>query len=218
MRIALLHTADVHIATFDQIFADLAPATQLDHHVHAALLDQARRDGVSAVRDETLRILTDLSSADAVLCTCSTLGPLADEAAITRPHIIRIDRPLMEQACKTGSDVLVAICLESTKDATLDLLTEVAGHPITATPVMCADAWSHFEVGDHVAYAQSIARAVTERLTTQSADCVVLAQASMRVAEPALSDIGIPVYSSPALAAARCIEVARANSEKGFVG
>jgi len=35
MRIAFLHTADVHAATFDQIFDNLDRGVQLTHHVDA---------------------------------------------------------------------------------------------------------------------------------------------------------------------------------------
>jgi hypothetical protein len=39
-------------------------------------------------------------------------------------------------------------------------------------------------------------------------DCVVLGQASMRVAEPLLRDLGMPVLSSPTLAVDKAIGVA----------
>ena len=98
MRISFLHTADVHVATFDQIFKDLGSVAQLDHHVDASLLEKARKDGIDAVRADVETLLKSLSDADAVLCTCSTLGPLADNAARLSKNVIRIDRPLMEQS------------------------------------------------------------------------------------------------------------------------
>lgn len=212
MRIAFLHTADVHIETFDQIFADLAPGARLVHRVDAGLLERARNNGIEAVRKEVLETLKNLSDADAVLCTCSTLGPLADEAARSAPNIVRIDRPLMEKACAAGSKTLVALCLESTRDATLGLLQDCAsqtGTPITSTVALCAEAWAHFEAGEQDAYASSIANEISKKLAEQpDIDSVVLAQASMRVAEPKLSTLSIPIYSSPVLAAQRCVEVA----------
>lgn len=213
MRIAFLHTADVHVATFDQIFDDLGVPVHLDHRVNANLLAKARRDGTEAVRPEVQSLLAELSNADAVLCTCSTLGPLADEAAISAPNIIRIDRPLMEQACAEGSKVVVALCLESTRQATLDLLQDCAaqsGREIDPVVVLCRDAWAFFEAGDNAAYAAAITDAITATLAVEpDVHSIVLAQASMRVAESGLADIGIPVHSSPVLAARRCLDVAR---------
>lgn len=215
MRIAFLHTADVHVATFDQIFEDIGADTRLDHRVDASLLDRARRDGTGSVRSDVSSLLEDLSDADAVLCTCSTLGPLADEAAKSAKNIIRIDRPLMEQACSDGSKVLVALCLESTRDATLDLLNDCAlqaEKDIEPVVVVCSDAWAFFEAGDNDGYAASISEAIKSKLAEVSdVDSIVLAQASMRVAEARLADTGVPVHSSPVLAAKRCVKVARTN-------
>lgn len=212
MRIAFLHTADVHVETFNQIFADMRADAQLVHHVDVGLLERARNEGIDAVRGEVLQILQGLNDADAVLCTCSTLGPIADDAAKTTPNIIRIDRPLMEQACVAGSKMLVAMCLDSTREATLDLLQECAsqtGQSITPVVVICSEAWAHFEAGDQAAYALSIANAIKSKLSEQpDVQSILLAQASMRVAEPELAGVSIPVYSSPTLAAQRCVQVA----------
>lgn len=217
MRIAFLHAADVHVATFEQIFEDIGADVHLDHRVDASLLDRARRDGTEMVRSDVTSLLEDLSEADAVLCTCSTLGPLADDAAKSAKNIIRIDRPLMEQACSDGSKILVALCLESTRGATLDLLNDCAtqkGNEIETVDVICNDAWAFFEAGDNDAYASAINVAVKSKLAEVSGvDSIVLAQASMRVAEAALADTGIPVHSSPVLAARRCMEVARLSSK-----
>lgn len=217
MRIAFLHTADVHIATFDQIFADIGADVTLDHRVDADLLDKARREGIDAVRSDVSAILADLSSADAVLCTCSTLGPLADAASETAKNIVRIDRPLMEQAVADGEKVLVALCLDSTKDATLTLLQDCAqdmGRKVTPTVVICADAWTLFEAGDMAGYAASIAGSIRAGLAREpDVQSIVLAQASMRVAETELADIGIPVRSSPVIAARRCLDVAQAHAQ-----
>ncbi len=213
MRIALLHTADVHVATFDRIFADMAVNVQLDHHVDAGLLARARADGPEAVRTDVQSKLKELASADAVLCTCSTLGPLVDEAAQSLTNVLRIDRPLMAQACADGPHILVALCLESTRAATLALLHECAdegGHQISPVIAMCSDAWAFFEAGDMAAYAASIASTVQSELAAHPhIDCVVLAQASMRVAEARLTSLGIPVRSAPVIAAQRCIAVAQ---------
>lgn len=52
-----------------------------------------------------------------VLCTCTTLGPVA-----ARAGAIRIDQPMMQAAARTGGPVLLACCLDSTFGPSLDLL------------------------------------------------------------------------------------------------
>lgn len=215
MRIACLHTADVHVATFDQVFKNLDRNVLLDHYVDSSLLERARLNGVEAVRADVERLLNEISTADAVLCTCSTLGPLVERAANVHKKNIRIDRPLMERACAEAGNVLVAICLDSTRDATLNLLEDCAkgvGLKISPIVLVCDKAWAFFEAGDMDAYAESIAESIKSKLEhAPDVECVVLAQASMRVAETRLAEIGIPVFSSPVIAAKKCLEVARKN-------
>lgn len=216
MRIALLHTAEVHAETFTKIFAALDPLAALTHEIAPALLATAQAEGIAAVRAPTLAALSALSArADATLCTCSTLGPLVDEAAQSTPRLLRIDRPLMRRALADGPRVLLAYCLESTLAPSLALLTEcAAAMGLAAAPIVapCAGAWAHFEAGDQAAYAAAIAAAVEASVAQQggpsAVDSVVLAQASMRVAEPRLSALGPPIRSAPVLAAEAALTLA----------
>ena len=212
MRISFLHTADVHISTFDRIFADLESDARLVHRVEADLLARARSHGLESVRAETMEALADLASADAVVCTCSTLGPLADSAAEKFGHVVRIDRPVMEEACRIGGRVLVAICLESTRLPTIALLEQCAvqlNKKINVEVHLCDTAWPFFEAGDINGFADSISRSTKERLgELGGVDCIVLAQASMHVAAQMFEDVGVPVLTSPLMAAKQSIEIA----------
>jgi len=211
MRIAFLHTADVHVQTFDDIMSDLDPSIALTHVVRPDLLDRARTEGIDAVTAETTTLLTDLADADAVMCTCSTLGPLADDVQKTLGHVLRIDRPVMEEAVRHGPTVLIAICLESTKDASVALFNDCAKNKVEPHVLVISKAWPHFERDDQTAFAHTIAEAVVaEQERLPKLDAIVLAQASMRVAEAALTDVGVPVLSSPRPAALRAIDVASA--------
>lgn len=214
MRIACLHTAQLHEQTFDGLFRTAAPAAVIRHWTAPELLATARSEGLSAVRSQTEARLTALLAAhDAVLCTCSTLGPLLDAPDLATDRLVRIDRPLMAAALAHGPKVMLAFCLESTREPSLELLTETAaalGRPVRPRLLSCAEAWPLFERGETAAFAEAVARAV-RRGAVDQLDAVALAQASMRPAEPLLSDIAVPVLSSPTLAAAATIAAARAG-------
>lgn len=208
MHIALLHTAEIHVETFDRLFEQAAPKVRVSHLVKENLLSDARLNGVDFVREETLATLHELSGADSVLCTCSTIGPIADAAGA-----LRIDRPLMAAACETGTKPLIAFCLESTKGPTQQLLEETAqemGVSIDPLYALCDTAWPAFEAGDMELFASSLEFEIRHVVQPDST-AIVLAQASMAVAEPALQDIGLPVLSSPALAVKAAIQRAYAN-------
>ena len=202
MRIALLHTAQVHVATFTELFAEKAPDAQLWHMVREDLLAQAQVGGLEIVAEPMFNALAELAEADAILCTCSTLGPLVDQ--LGNPKAIRIDRPVMQAAAQVGSKPLLALCLESTRAASLALLKDAGAADPTVH--MCDGAWAAFEAGDMAAFAAAIAASVRDGVDGH--DCVVLGQASMRVAEPLLADLGVPVLSSPALAVDHAIGMA----------
>jgi len=93
MQIACLHTAELHVETFAALFAAQAPGVDVSHVVRADLLARAQSEGAVRIADATAEAVADLADFDAVLCTCSTLGPLVDALQDTR--LIRIDRPLM---------------------------------------------------------------------------------------------------------------------------
>lgn len=211
-RIAFLHTAKIHVETFDQILSEHAGQVELQHTVRSGWLERAQREGLSKdLRAAVSRHLEDASAGSAVVvCTCSTLGPIADEIAATGASVFRIDRPMMEAAVRYDGTCLVAVCLKSTIDPTSQLLESAyrdsgreADYEITA----CLDAWSHFEAGDLDAFAASIADSLRTRLGRgDRVGCVVLAQASMARAEPLLADVDVPVLSSPALAATEALD------------
>lgn len=216
--VTLLHTADVHVRTFERLLSEAGTGLLGKHIVHDEWLAEARDKGLND--DLTGRISDFLRSAsetsDLVLCTCSTLGPVADQVATTNRNVLRIDRPMMEKATSLRGTILVAFCLESTMRPTLDLLEDVArqtGNPANVETVLCSQAWPLFESGDTIAFGKAIARSVETAIAEiEHPSCVVLAQASMAAAEPFLTGLDVPVLTSPRLAIAALAELARTNS------
>ena len=212
--VTFLHTADVHVETFDRLMHEIAPGFSGTHVVRAEWLSEARERGIG--EDLKARVLNFLREAgektDAVLCSCSTLGPLADEARSAQSNIVRIDRPMMEKAVALDGTIVVAFCLESTREPTMELIRSAAGQlsrPGRATGVLCDGAWDFFERGDSAGFGRSIATSIRSALdAVDDPSCIVLAQASMAVAEPYLSDLDIPVLSSPRLAMEAVLELA----------
>lgn len=208
MRISCLHTAEAHVATFDALLT--AQNCRVDHVVRDDLLTRAQANGVDTIAAEVTALLSELAAADAVLCTCSTLGVIVDQVGID--HVLRIDRPALTAAISYGPKVLLAICLESTRDASVSLLQDcAAGQPMTPSVVVCADAWDFFLTGDMDGYANKIAHHVKAACTADNFDAVVLAQASMQVAAAKLNMLKVPVLTTPAMAAQATLAVASAR-------
>ena len=198
--LGFLHTADVHVPTFRTLRAELAPSWAEVHTVDASLLADARTAGITdALTDRLDAHLRELAAAgaDVILCTCSTLGGVAEKRPSTIP-VVRVDRPMAEAAVTAGPRVAVVHTVASTLSPTMTLLHESAtrlGLPCTPVPAPCLTAWQAFESGSLDVYATQIAEAA--RQTAGSADVVILAQASMAPAAALLTDLAIPVLTSP---------------------
>ena len=185
--LTLLHTAEVHVARFAALRDRLAPGAELAQVVRTDWLARARAEGVEAVADEVTAVIR--AAKGPVICTCTTLGPVAEAAGASR-----VDRPMMQRAARLGGPVLLAYTLASTAAASATLLGEYAPdiRTLDLSPL-----WPLFEAGREADFAAAIAKSVRAELTRQPAAVVVLAQVSMSDAAPLLAGCGVPVLSAP---------------------
>ncbi|MFX0545395.1 hypothetical protein ACEWPL_007595 [Roseovarius sp. S1116L3] len=209
MPLTLLHTAEVHRATFDAIAARIAPGVLLHHVVRPDWLARAQ-GGIEAPLEA--EIAEALSAAHGpVLCSCTTLGPVAGALGA-----IRIDAPMMDEAARiaeeTGGDIVMAYCLQSTltpSAALLDAALEARGHRAKVHALSLAQFWPLFEAGQIAPFHAVIASGIRENMASAPrAACVVLAQASMAGAAPLLPGLGLPVLTSPETALRAALDMA----------
>ena len=207
--IAFLHTSPVHMATFDQLMRELAPDLRVAHVVREDLLADAQTEGADSpplvARIRQAMGDAGASGASVVVCTCSTIGGLAERTPTDgRFRAARIDRAMADRAAVLGPRVLVVAALESTVGPTTELIRESA-RSLAATleirTLVVEDAWPHLQRGDRPAYLQAVVQAVVQAVSSAagSTDVVVLAQASMAPAAARLGGLGVDVLSSPAL-------------------
>lgn len=207
MHLAFLHTAASHIPRFETVLAARMPAQHTPpcgrtHLLAPALLARAMHHPDDAALAADLgAILDDLAFADALICTCTTLGPIASRIRPGLTQLIRVDAPMMREALGIGPDIRVAVSLRSAAAAALSLLDETsraASLPCRPSLIDCTAAWRHFEAGDMAAFEESIALQVRADAAAQGCgDVVLLAQASMQDAAARLCGLPCPVLSAP---------------------
>ncbi|MFN3210495.1 MAG: hypothetical protein ACE369_16120 [Roseovarius sp.] len=206
MTTTLLHTAEVHRRRFDSLRDRISPGAELRHVVRPRWLMRAQEGAAAALEDEIASVVARASGP--VLCTCTTLGPIAESAGA-----MRIDWPMMRVAARAQGPVLMAFCLESTFAPSLALLERALaeeGAPQKVYPLPLPQYWPLFEAGQEEAFAAVIAGEVRQAVAAQGdVASVVLAQASMADAAARLDDLGVPVLSSPELALRAVLDVAR---------
>ncbi|MGX4688363.1 aspartate/glutamate racemase family protein [Streptomyces sp. JNUCC 63] len=212
--LALLHTSPAHVPVFDALRDEAHPRLELRHFVDEELLRRARREGPAAVTDGVRAVLRGAvaQGARAVLCTCSTIGGVAEaeaEAVGLGVSVLRVDRPMAAAAVAAGPRVVVLAALRSTLAPTTALVDEEARRArrsVTVRSVLVDTAWPRFEAGDTEGYVREVA-AAADRVT--DADAIVLAQASMAPAHR-LTTTPVPVLSSPVPGLAAAAQAIRA--------
>lgn len=216
MRIACLHTAVTNVGIYDRALAALSvPSVELVHRVRPDLLDVAEAAGslTAAVRGRTTDAIVELAAdADAVLLTCSTIGPVADHLASTGVQVARVDRAVAQEAVAVArratslsgraasARVAVIVAAPTTVESTSALFAEVvapADGDVRVEVQLAEGAWESFRSGDHDGYAATVAASADAALAA-GASVVALAQSSM---EPAVGRcLRAPVLSPPTVA------------------
>jgi Asp/Glu/hydantoin racemase len=213
--LALLHTSPTLSPMFNELTARILPGVRVLHFVDESLI----KNTIAAGRLEkpTMRRLIDLvgstfdAGADATLVTCSSIGPAVDMAARLHDRpVLRVDRPMAEQALATGSRIGVLATLSTTLKPTADLVRTVAaerGTPVEITEYLCEGAFEAVMAGDAATHDRIVGDGLMKAM--QGVDAIVLAQASMARVLTTLpaGAVTVPVFSSPELGVTRARDV-----------
>lgn len=142
------------------------------------------------------------SGAEAVLLTCSSISPCADDAAqLVDIPVIKIDEAMARSAVAQGQSIAAAATLPSTLEPTAALLVSKAteaGKVVEIVPHLCEGAFDAAMAGDVDQHDRIVGDAI--RQLCDETDVVVLAQASMARALAKLErELPAPVLTSPRL-------------------
>jgi len=213
--LALIHTSPTLTPLFTSLSAAAMPDVQLFHMVDESLIKDTIREGYLR-RVTTRRLLAMIDSAqqsgaDAVLVTCSSIGPaVAIGQQIFDVPVIRIDDAMAEKAVRMGRRIGVAATLRTTLEPTIALLERKAaeaGRSIDVVDSLCHGAFEAVLSGDTGTHDRILSDALVNNL--QDVDVIVLAQASMARVVQAMPPgmLRPPVLSSPELAVKQARDV-----------
>lgn len=205
--LALIHTVAGLIAPFDALARQHLPGWTPFAMLDESLLRTTVRDGrlsLATMRRMTAMVWSAVDAgAEAVIVTCSSLGPAVEAARPLCPvPLFRIDQGMAAAAVRRGSRIGVLATLSTTLDPTADLIrrtAEAAGKPCTLTSRVADGAFALLAGGDTLGHDRLVAEALTG--LAQDVDVIVLAQASMaRALETVKDRLGpLPVLTSPEL-------------------
>lgn len=213
--LALIHTVAGIIPTIESLARSHLPGWAPFNMLDESLLRATIRQG--SLSQLTMRRLTGMvwsavdAGADAVIVSCSSLGPAVEAARPLCPvPLIRIDEGMAIEAVGLGRRIGILATLSSTLEPTSDLIRRKAattGHDATLTSRLAQGAFERLGSGDTAGHDQLVAEAVMA--LAPEVDVIVLAQASMARALEGLRDqLGaLPVLTSPALGMAHAARV-----------
>jgi Asp/Glu/hydantoin racemase len=200
---------------FTALCAEQMPGTTIFHMVDESLIKDTIREG--HLRRITMRRLLGmidsaaLFGADAVMVTCSSIGPgIAIGQQLFDFPVIRVDEAMAEAAVGMGKKIGVMATLRTTLEPTIALLKEkatAAGREIEIVSSLCAGAFDAVLNGDTATHDRILTEALLNDM--QGLDLVVLAQASMARVMKTLPEgmLKVPVLDSPELAVRQARDV-----------
>lgn len=193
--ITFLHTSEVHIETFDGLMKKSAPTFSIKHVVKPEYLASVMAERMTVdleidIKETLFRLNQD---AHVVVCTCSSLGSVAESMITERGCIQRIDRAMADWAVHHSASILVLAALESALPPTYDLLSSSAAKiekEIQLEWYNIDGIWPLFESGCYAEYLDAIAQVINAMHSNYGV--IVLTQASMTKVTESV-DAAIPI-------------------------
>lgn len=202
--IAFLHTSEVHVPTFQKLVDDIDSSICVRHDIDESLLKDAMINGITeqlGSKVDNAMEAASQSGATVVVCTCSTIGGVAEKSPQTKPTVsMRIDRAMADLAIEHSNRILIVAAVESTLGSTQALLKEsssAANKYPNLSIALVEGAWPLFETGKMEAYFDCIEQYI--RHQHEGYDSVILAQASMAPVASRFQDSRLRVLASPEL-------------------
>ena len=221
-KVAMIHTVANVAPLFDGLAAEIMPGAEVMHFVDEGLLKDIINGGeLTEERIDRIALLASFavdSGAEAVMLTCSTVGPGVDEArdSVLAPFL-RVDQAMADRAVELGGRVGVIASLHTTLGPTSDLIRARAalqGRGVELEIRLCDGAFEALNAGDVAGHDRIVIDNLRELMG--GVDVVVLAQASMsRVVEllPEAERV-VPILSSPRLGVAMLRDALEAEDAK----
>lgn len=204
--VALIHTVKSVSNTFeDQLKASLSQDIKVYNLLDEFLVKNPNEIGEFTTNNIN-RLYNDiknqeLTGADVIVVTCSTLTPSVEKIRpFIRTPIIAIDDAMTKKAVEIGSKILVMATAQSTIGPTCDKVlndAKMANKEVAIERIVFPEAFAAMQAGDM----ETHNRIVLENSKDKTGyDCIVLAQASMaHLEEEIAKNCGCPVLSSPRL-------------------
>jgi aspartate/glutamate racemase len=203
-KLGIIHAALITTRAVQKYIDEVIPEVEVVHWVDDTIQNTnfACPPGMIPRRNYAKFVQGALSQqdygVDLILLACSTFNQAAELAApmIDTP-ILQIDRPMMDLAVREGRRVGLLATVPTTVPASerlLRLAAREANREVDVHTRLCSEAFQVLKAGDAERHNEMLLEEI-DRLSSE-VDAIVMAQVSMTVLEPRLTDTRVPVYNS----------------------
>ena len=204
-KMAIIHTSFVSVNDLAALCKEILPGVAVTNIVDDSLLPEVRENG-GLTKNVTRRICAYAVEAqqmgcDAILNQCSSVGEAVDVARglINIPYL-KVDEPMARKAAAIGGRIAVIATVPTTLKPSCGLVEKAVaelGAKAEVVPVYVDGAFDVLIKKGSEAHNAMLIDRVREEAKTAS--CVVLAQGSMLCLVPLLTNMPVPVFTSPRL-------------------
>ena len=200
--LGLIYTAPAIVEPVTKIVTDTMPAVQkfniVDDRIIPVIVSEGLSPKVHRIIANYVRGAED-EGADAVLVTCSSISPCVETARrLVSIPVMKMDDPMTDLAVEKGSSIVVIATASATLGPTAQLLQDkgkARGKKVYVSTELCKGAFEALHNKDVQTHDRLVMDAI--RRNAQTADVIVLAQASMARIVPELGNqVKIPVLTS----------------------
>ena len=213
-KIYIIHTSLVSHNELNGLFKELAPDVKVNNIVDDSLLQDVMANG-----GLTPKIIARVckyveaaaqNGADLIFNQCSSVGEAIDIAAkLVSVPVVKVDEAMCEEAVVLGDRIGVVATVASTMLPSTNLVRRMAkeaGRDVEVVEYLVDGALDILMKENNRAKHNEL---VLEKIRQAEKECdvIILAQGSMTVLLPELTDIKKPIFTSPRLGVVKALRV-----------
>lgn len=213
-KIVMIHTSPVSLNDLKALCQEIIPDTEVVNLIDDSLLEEVKRNngvtpGIIRRMNNYVAVAAGMEP-DLIFNQCSSVGEAFDLARKqVRCMTLKVDEPMAEKAVSLGNKIAVVATVASTMRPSCNLIKATAkkqGREVVVDEYLVNGALDVLmKEKDQEKHNQMCLAAIHEAVKEH--DVVALAQGSMTVLLPYLTDMAVPVLTSPRMAIERVREM-----------
>ena len=202
-HVCILQTSFAKREDTVKLLQEKVPGVRVEFITDSTLLSDVRAAGApteAVIRRMTLYAkAAEISGADLIVNSCSTVGEVADIYAreVSIP-VMKVDEPMAREAVRLGEKAALIATVETTLAPSRRLIEKIGaekGKTMKCDCYLQREAWEALQKGSPEEHNRILLDEI-RKLDTMGYDSIVMAQVSMRALLPELKDLKTPVLCS----------------------